>query len=449
MEKYILEKEIKWLKTYYKKCVKYIPLNRIDVSLLYDYYPNTKFLNRLVCSFSPLMENITSPDSLTPLTYDFFETDKVINDRIAVVKYDGVLFLLKQEEHGKVADRIIHEFFVGINLLNILPTFASVIACYSCTPYIPGKASHCEYAGTEHENVNFIMYQYIDGPSLHKATKDKIISLQETWQIVKIVFESVNYAYRMTGFVHQDLHFGNIILIDLGQKMNIKIGNKIFTTKFLPKIIDYARSRIEVDKNVYSPTLPSLRIPSNDTYHDLRYLFWSFYIFDPEFFRFKDTPDKEMENEWWLLNLFELSNFELMKIYDKYDKKYYYKNDSSLPLLEMSQDQQIETNIRPPKEKASVPPNLKSDFRNMYEYNRALDKAEKIFEKINFVRNIFGNCSSVGLLEYLKLVNEYKIKLTDYHLSVVTKCFNNIKNKPEELISEYDALKSQGVMSSP
>lgn len=433
MDSSLLTKEIKWLQDYYsKQCFDPLPLNKIDLSLIYDYYPSTEFLTRLICAFAPLIENITNTKYLTPLTFNFFETDKVINDRIAVVKYihdKSILFLLKQEEHGKETDNLIHEFFVGINILNILPTFTSVITCYSCTPYIKGKASHCEYVGSANENDNFILYQYIDGPTLYKAIEDKIVTLQEAWQIIKIVYESVKYAYEKKGFIHQDLHFGNIILVDLGQKMNVKINMKVYTTKFLPKIIDYARAQIKVGRDIYSPKSEGLMIPAKNHFHDLRYLFWSWYDFDNEFFQFLGKSPVGDFPTWYIIQLLNMKDSTLKLIYDKYDRKYSYINDPYLPVIEMAEDTETEVDNPPFSEKKPIPEDLQEDFELKSKSYKALDRIELLFYKLDWEYRVFRTINQYYLIDILKLINKYKLKMENYYDSKILSYYKSIGSK--------------------
>lgn len=405
-----LAKEIRLLKDYFKKCN--TKLEDVDVSQLYDPYPNDTFLKDLICSFAPLIENITNITTLTPLTYNFFEEDGKINDRIFTVRTKNVKFLMKQEDYSHLTDRLLHEFFVGINILNILPTFASVITCYSCTPYLPDVASPCMYAGSEDENANFILYQYIDGPTLYTALENGIVTLTEAWHIIRIVFESINYAYRERGFIHQDLHFGNIVLYDLGENHNITIGKKQFTSKFLPKIIDYGRSQVRVDTNIYSPQDSTFRLPAKTPVHDLRYLLWAFCEHNSTFLGdFVPVEYLEFKREWILIELLNKSDSEVLKIYNRYDKLYPVRFNKTAPPLVMSEynSQGVNANILSPK--PIVPDNLKQTFKEIHAKNLIKRSISKLMYKMSISGRVFGSVTVENFEMLLDLINDNNITL--------------------------------------
>lgn len=285
METHLLNSEIRWLKAYFSQK-----------------YDNEELspIQSLVCSFTPDKE-VVNLNCLVKVK-QFSKTTFVM---MYASRTEDEFFVMKQEK----GDNVCHEFFIGVNIKNLLPTFSSVASCFC--------ASHPTETGVEVE-YNYIMYDYIEGKTFYYVLENKLITLREGWQIVKIVFESINYAYLVCGFIHQDLHFGNIIITVLNGEENIVIGDKVFTTKYLPKIIDYARAQIKVDGTVYSPEIPGLNIPAKNPLHDLRYLLWAFRIFDPEFINWRGDNDKDL----YLYNLLDLPDVRIIEIYEQYDRKY-------------------------------------------------------------------------------------------------------------------------------
>ena len=73
---------------------------------------------------------------------------------------------MKEEEYVRFSDTALHEYFVGLQLNQLkdkCPIFAGMIGAYSCTP------DNCSTVGeTEDANVNFVLYQYIEGKTLWK-----------------------------------------------------------------------------------------------------------------------------------------------------------------------------------------------------------------------------------------------------------------------------------------
>jgi serine/threonine protein kinase len=268
MDRRVLTKEVALIKKHFENCapVDFCQLNLKDLE---HPFPNRILVHQATCAFSGFLpdSNVTT---LKPVSFDFIQEQKKISDRIYVVKINGVKFLMKEEEYTRTTDHLIHEYFVGlqINKLNI-PTFARIIGAFGCTPELGSGV--CEYSGSAKTDVNYILYQYIEGPTLAAALSNKSIGTEEGWYLMNIVYDSIVEAGDI-GLIHQDLHANNVILQDLGQPTEYTVGTKKYVSRYLPKIIDFGRSQITVNNERYSPIDTSLKLPAKSTYYDLIYL---------------------------------------------------------------------------------------------------------------------------------------------------------------------------------
>jgi serine/threonine protein kinase len=184
-----------------------------------------------------MISQLIDTDIFPVLNFDF-ETHW-INDQFGIVELHDVKYFLKQE----TTEKVLHEFYVGLQLNKLksrIPIFAAMITAYSCTPAV-GKYRGCKYANNV---TNFVLYQFIEGLTMKRAIIDNVVSKQEAWEIIEMLSKGLDLANKLTGFVHQDLHFDNIILRPLDGIHRIRVGNTFFNSKYLPQIIDFGRSKI-------------------------------------------------------------------------------------------------------------------------------------------------------------------------------------------------------------
>lgn len=428
-----------------------------DVEQLKNPYPDSRIVKNVRDTFLSLFlgnkylddESIERVLVLPPLQWDFIEETEIISDSLFVVSLRGMKFFMKREEYTRHTDWTLHEYFVGFNLPR-LPTLALVLGAYSCN--FDGKQT-CKYQSTTEDGLNFVLYEYLDGKTLSDFYKDLVAKSVKTpewyvWNMVRIVWETINHLFLSVRFIHQDLHFGNIIVVDLGEEMNIKIGGRLFTTRYLPKIIDYGRSQITVNGKVYSPIEPEFNIPSITPFHDLRYLLRSFNVINDfivwdkmGFGNNKQTFDEYTEV------IFNMSGKELLSLYNEFDK--IYPEHISLDKKELMMDFVSTTNNYEPC--LSLPPpgqRLKTKYREENLYYRYLREYEKFLEDIRTNDDIYEVYLSLKNALQLKINKRLeKIELEDIIDSIFIGEENQIlidiektlrKDKFEELNDLYD-----------
>jgi hypothetical protein len=251
----------------------------LDLTLLNDPWANAETLDIVAKTFS--YENWT--EELPALDKDFMQKQKKIADQLSVsqgriyeIELHGVKYLLKLEEYFKASDKSIHEFFVGLQLNQLrdeCPCFAGMIATFGCIDF---ENRPCRYKGEF--NLNYVLYQYIPGKTLAAMIKDKDIEPAEAWELIKMVYASCKLANKRIGFIHQDLHFFNVVCRPLFQFSTIKIGEESFNVRYIPTIIDFARSQVVYDGKILSPKIDYLHIPAKTRYFDFYWLVISFSI---------------------------------------------------------------------------------------------------------------------------------------------------------------------------
>jgi hypothetical protein len=88
-------------------------------------------------------------------------------------------------------------------------------------------------------------------------------SFYERFLIYAQIWFSLLYANRKIGFTHNDLHAGNVLIIDLEKPITIEYPETTIKTKELAKIIDFGRSftfSADKDKKVIGRAIPSQSI---------------------------------------------------------------------------------------------------------------------------------------------------------------------------------------------
>lgn len=303
MNSNLIIREKEWIQNYFRKrCQIYNDFCSLNLNALNEPWVNLETLEIATCAFRPLIDQWD--DDLPILNFDFVMNETKIRDGIFLIVLHDVKYLMKEQDYGSFTDFILHEYFVGLNLNQLnLPTFAGVIAGYQCHPEIDGKVCRSQSEG---ENSNFILYQYIDGLPLSKICRQ--LTMSELWIIIKIIWRTISYAKTMINFIHQDLHFSNIIIRDLGEITEISINTVLFNSRYLPVIINYRCSTVR-GLNPLNIPLTSDLIDSNKDYKDILFRFCyvsgNIDLFDGR-------------------NLSSIISFnDLSSIYSKVDKLYY------------------------------------------------------------------------------------------------------------------------------
>lgn len=95
----------------------------------------------------------------------------------------------------------------------------------------------------------YILSEEIKGKCLLYALPD--LSRDDLDNILQVIFFSLRSAWENIGFVHLDLHLGNIMLIEIDSPIEIKrsFSPEIIINKYLPVIIDFDRSITKTHMN--------------------------------------------------------------------------------------------------------------------------------------------------------------------------------------------------------
>lgn len=271
-----LSKELAWLRTNaINNCPIIIPISdlcRLDLESLLKPWPSIQVLNTVRCSFAKSLSTTADYRSLPPLTFKIYQdVESITKDkRVFIILLHDVPMLLKLEEISRPTDRTLHEIFIGYHLNSYkidCPCIAYMFGGFGCG--LPIQDLPC---AVTYPTGNYTLYEYIDGAMMAKIVLQ--INKSEAWQLMRMVIATIKYLNTKIGFVHQDLHLGNIVVRDLGIMYQVPIDGKLYNSRYLPVIIDYARSKIIVDHVVYSPVDSQLGLPSN-LYYDLGLLLWS------------------------------------------------------------------------------------------------------------------------------------------------------------------------------
>jgi len=357
-----------------------------------------------------------------PLQFNIIKDVKTLNKRISIFKINGTKFILKEEEYEHPTDYLLHELFVGIQLnkfLNESPFFVAILGGFSGSPS-SNESSPCQFRGKNNDNVNYLMYQYISGMTLQDALQSNTIEPNEGWYLIKIVWDALQFANSRCGFIHQGCHLRNIILRPLDQYYSISIRNKKYVSRFLPIIIDYGRSMIEVNGKVFSPTNKQNNIPATTPLHDLGYLLFAFrqFLKSRGIYSPKGTKkgcvfaeDEEKQSLTTLCKYFE--------------EKLVFKPPPATANLTMNE----------PSIKSKYPPCERVNFsENDYQFK--VRELEAIKRKSTLSHKIIINRDYTSLkndlLEFISLVRNFGLEITTDELDQLkSACRENIPDKRE------------------
>lgn len=131
----------------------------------------------------------------------------------------------------------LYEYMIGQTLNNLRGEINNF--CYTFETPTPEKT---------------ILIEHIDGSSLSYEMKRDTKNLEKYHSIFLQVFLALHIAFSRFGFVHNDLHFENILITTFPEERwvdyPIRLMNKTFRvkTKYFPTIIDYGLSQV-IDGN--------------------------------------------------------------------------------------------------------------------------------------------------------------------------------------------------------
>lgn len=168
-----------------------------------------------------------------------------------IVKIGTNMILNKEYDIGKIIDTL------------DLPTFISFNCIFSCNDNIKSLDSKLNNNNTNRkylcrkdgDKLTMIIMPNVKLGLLYtfKWDRDNFYILKN---ILKHIIMSLCYARTNIGFVHNDLHIGNVLLKKTTRKIiDYKNFGQLETFSFLPIIIDYDRSIIKSNDEIVEPDI--------------------------------------------------------------------------------------------------------------------------------------------------------------------------------------------------
>jgi hypothetical protein len=140
------------------------------------------------------------------------------------------------------------EFAIGFYFLNslrsIIPNFMQTYALFSCGNYEDGKI-----CTTTRRQTQFLALERVESDvdiKNYVATS----SINDVYLLLLQIILAIRTANRKFGFTHYDLHVGNILLKKV-PPTEITYDETSIVVDCIAVIIDYGRSRVQVDKSHY------------------------------------------------------------------------------------------------------------------------------------------------------------------------------------------------------
>lgn len=139
-------------------------------------------------------------------------------------------FVYKFKNISNNYDESLHELVIGLYGTNFIPSdiFIKIIAGYI----------NIEHPITKEKNYSCVISEYCEGRDIEEWIKQNVDEEDAFYRLKTILFDIVHglyLAYKTIGFVHHDLHLGNIL---------VRNDDKV-------KIIDFGRSRMTMKDKVY------------------------------------------------------------------------------------------------------------------------------------------------------------------------------------------------------
>jgi hypothetical protein len=186
-------------------------------------------------------------------------------------------YVMKMED-DEFKDNIEHEYKIGCQLNKLcLPNFVDTVDlvvgnrglryCTSDNCIVePCQFSHIDC------DRQFLITSFVQGVSLHEV---KDITIVKSCLIQLLLL--LDYMSKEYGFTHYDLHWANIIVIDLKEKHKVVYPTYTIHTQYIPVIIDYGRAYTTQVGGFCSPSNTfSTHVKAETNFkHDLIYLLYS------------------------------------------------------------------------------------------------------------------------------------------------------------------------------
>ncbi len=277
------KEETKLIIEYFDECKTKDIISHADVkSIKTNFYDNIK-LTMYVCDIhnyldSDLIEKvhqwITNLDTLS-LSQDYFVFDAEITKvksvfAIKVLRFDNV------EKNNE----LLHEMSVGLLVTNkyrsLIPNFSYVYGGFSCSHQRITNAQNIEYCINMNNQVQYILYEFIEGLTWRQQLKNWT-QLQFLTALISLIY-ALDYANKENQFTHYDLHWQNIIIRNPYKKVvgipTIVKGKMMYIlSDEIPTIIDFGFAHYKYKgKNfgIYdreqAGVFPNLCFPISDIY---------------------------------------------------------------------------------------------------------------------------------------------------------------------------------------
>lgn len=184
--------------------------------------------------------------------YTLFNAFLIQKKKSIVVKI-GPELLLEEYKIGEILeDKIKLPIFIGFYcIFNCLDDFQS-IRTKSKDEQIEINKKRRDLCKKNGNKINILVMPYISGNHIQN-TKWKMDELKILKNIMNHIVISLIYAYTRIGFIHGDLHLGNVILQKTKRK-NInyeEFGNIEIIGNIMPIIMDYGKSNLDVNNTEF------------------------------------------------------------------------------------------------------------------------------------------------------------------------------------------------------
>lgn len=237
--------------------------NNFNATLL---SPNRLSLHNNEDSFKYKLECQSKIDPENPETKEWLEIQSKLNHFGDVKLFTGILEQKKTIIVKIGTDKLLtKEYDIGkiIDILH-LPTFINFICIFSCNDNIKSIDSKlnnnnntnrkylCRKTG---DKLTIIIMPYIKLGLLYifKWNRDNFYILKN---MLKHIIMSLCYARFKIGFIHKDLHIGNVLIKHTTRKnIDYKEFGHLETFNYIPIIIDYDRSIIKQSNDFDEPDI--------------------------------------------------------------------------------------------------------------------------------------------------------------------------------------------------
>jgi hypothetical protein len=213
-----------------------------------------------------------------------------LNIKKLISNKNDYLFVFKaSSQMSEEYNGIFHEYTIGI-LLNYLffetPTFVYTYNGFFCSIFNENFQSLCNITDSI-ALTNIIVLEYLGEQTL-KSILNKL-TLNELINIILIILLTLIIAKEKYNFSHNDLHLGNIMIVELDylKPVKFKFENEeyIIYSKYIPKIIDFGKSSMH-SKGTY--IYPFKTTQQLNIQHRLieKYIIYNEYLSSYDWFRF-------------------------------------------------------------------------------------------------------------------------------------------------------------------